>query len=970
MKKHFYRVFAVVLALVIAVSLVPARKVAAKVTPETLLVGTKTQRSNSHLPFDGDYADNNIIRSQFIYPSTKISSMKDDRIISMEFYIKDVAEEAWGVTFEIRLMEVSVTTIESEFIDTANATVVYTGQLSGLSTNMKINFDKPYTYKGGNLLVEFRTLNRGSKSYVSFYSESTTAKGYYGYHNNLLPSTGSTETELPICTFEYFDGYIINVINSCDKYITVDVPKYTIEDEEVEVKVEFEDLTTIFPNLADIELDYDVVVCKDGDPKTVIELTDGKFMMPDYDVQITVSPKQVFVPSEMSFALIQFTGNAASFGAKEYSKYAMMIPADVLKLFCYDTVFGVYITTLTETEYNVSIYNCDTLEECVTPLATLVVDGDGDAENIIEAYFDQPVEIDNSKCLWFMIETDGNVQTSYHFVDENTGILHYYVEGEEQWKTDSNNALALYGLYNSSNTEGKVSAIINKSPEANVDTVHGYADILKENKQGNKEKFVPQQSVTGTTIYIEPHDIDGYKLDKILVNGEKLTINNGVYSFQMPAKNVTVDAQFVLDPVRITERTTGAVLTNITKTELVSYLQSIYTSTPSKDFLYIYAKNNTQYDCVGYNDGDGWIYPTVTIAKSLEDTYGETYIIGELIEAPIASEFTFTAPEELEYDGEAKEATVTTEIETSRTITVNYFDSNGDKLKAAPTEAGTYTVKIDVTAGKYLSAIEDLTDTTWTFEIEESDDLTIENPDVISWTYDGKDNSGECTANIEEAEIYYSLDNENWSKELPTIIDAGTYTVYAKAELTNYITATTSWEYEVSKKDLTITSGSARTIFNGKVLTCDKYNVEGLVGEDQIDVKCAGKILYYGKTLNTVEYAFSPETNADNYNVVVVEGELYVAQDEILILIDMFGDWAKQTERQIHNHIQKELGEFAIVGVAFEAEDGTYVPFDGEDVSIINFFPGDTPFGLTTSVQLEFEDGSTRILTLRLQLVY
>ena len=82
-------------------------------------------------------------------------------------------------------------------------------------------------------------------------------------------------------------------------------------------------------------------------------------------------------------------------------------------------------------------------------------------------------------------------------------------------------------------------------------------------------------------------------------------------------------------------------------------------------------------------------------------TASVTYAIAKAI--PTADDFTFTPPTSLTYDGNPKTATVTsTKIDASY-VTVKYYQ--GETEVSDPTNAGTYTVKIDVTeSGNYFAA--------------------------------------------------------------------------------------------------------------------------------------------------------------------------------------------------------------------------------------------------------------------------
>ncbi len=99
----------------------------------------------------------------------------------------------------------------------------------------------------------------------------------------------------------------------------------------------------------------------------------------------------------------------------------------------------------------------------------------------------------------------------------------------------------------------------------------------------------------------------------------------------------------------------------------------------------------------------------------------------QFIPALAAWNFIYTQPTGFVYTGEAAEipddivVSKTTGIGTVSgigTISVKYYDEQ-DNLVDVPTKAGTYHVKIDVSAGDKFGAQEGITDESWTFEIAE-----------------------------------------------------------------------------------------------------------------------------------------------------------------------------------------------------------------------------------------------------------
>lgn len=112
--------------------------------------------------------------------------------------------------------------------------------------------------------------------------------------------------------------------------------------------------------------------------------------------------------------------------------------------------------------------------------------------------------------------------------------------------------------------------------------------------------------------------------------------------------------------------------------------------------------------------------------KWSDGTTGEKKLRWEIVKrTPTAGNFTFTAPENLEYDGTAKEATVRWSTGGDRTMGMGYWPDNtftviykqNGKVVAAPTDMGTYQVYVTVPGNEDINAVSELTDPSWTFTI-------------------------------------------------------------------------------------------------------------------------------------------------------------------------------------------------------------------------------------------------------------
>lgn len=177
----------------------------------TVADGTET---NSNVPIYGLWADA-YLRCQTIYPASEIEAaatttgMTGGTISSLTYYLSTPAAEAWTGTWEVKLMEVSATTL-SAFVDMTTATTVYTGTLDGTGSTMTITFSTPYTYNGGNLLIEVSETTSGNYKSASFYGVTATGASWQGYSSSSWASiTGSAKAFIPKTTFTFTGGTTI-----------------------------------------------------------------------------------------------------------------------------------------------------------------------------------------------------------------------------------------------------------------------------------------------------------------------------------------------------------------------------------------------------------------------------------------------------------------------------------------------------------------------------------------------------------------------------------------------------------------------------------------------------------------------------------------------------------------------------------------------------------------------------------------
>ena len=164
--------------------------------------GTAT---NEFIPFWGYWVDDGSTKSEMIYPATELYFMTDSDIKSLTFYkTSGETTSSWGnASFQVFLKEVDNTTMGSGYIGMENATIVYQGGVdaSGGERTVTINFDEPYHYNGGNLLVGIYETRVGSYSKAIWYGEAVTGGSAYS-------RSGSSYTKkdfIPKTTFSYIE---------------------------------------------------------------------------------------------------------------------------------------------------------------------------------------------------------------------------------------------------------------------------------------------------------------------------------------------------------------------------------------------------------------------------------------------------------------------------------------------------------------------------------------------------------------------------------------------------------------------------------------------------------------------------------------------------------------------------------------------------------------------------------------------
>ena len=223
-----------------------------------------------------------------------------------------------------------------------------------------------------------------------------------------------------------------------------------------------------------------------------------------------------------------------------------------------------------------------------------------------------------------------------------------------------------------------------------------------------------------TAIFTPDVTNKGYSVDQ---NGTDLYLNAHQHSwkYELSEDGKTITATCTADGCNLTGNSGGNVtivapdentLTYDGNTKEARLENTLTTGVTLPDIKYYYKIGEQEYQL------ETGAKPTNAKSYRAEITVGgvNASVDYEIKKAtPTADDFTFTPPTSLTYDGNPKTAKVTsTKIDASY-VKVKYYQSETEV--SDPTNAGTYTVKIDVTESGNYTAKADLTDENWAFTI-------------------------------------------------------------------------------------------------------------------------------------------------------------------------------------------------------------------------------------------------------------
>ncbi len=135
------------------------------------------------IPLDMYNTDNYYYRSQWLLYESELNFSEPKVIHGFEFYYPGANDKVVdGLKIRVKLKNVGDFNCfeESEWYNTDDADVVYYAGVSVKDEIVSIHFNMGYRYSGGNLLVEFENMTKGSGLYLG------NSTGWLGYNDGLV----------------------------------------------------------------------------------------------------------------------------------------------------------------------------------------------------------------------------------------------------------------------------------------------------------------------------------------------------------------------------------------------------------------------------------------------------------------------------------------------------------------------------------------------------------------------------------------------------------------------------------------------------------------------------------------------------------------------------------------------------------------------------------------------------------------
>ena len=217
------------------------------------------------------------------------------------------------------------------------------------------------------------------------------------------------------------------------------------------------------------------------------------------------------------------------------------------------------------------------------------------------------------------------------------------------------------------------------------------------------------------------------------------------------------------------------------------------------------------------------------------------------------------------------------------------------QAKAEGTEAGTY--KMHLTKDLFSNKNSNFKKVTFVVEdgsliinrksIDDQNRISVTKPSDSKYNGEEHKNKPTVTDTKTNRTLVEGTDYElSYSKD---VTNAGTVTVTVKG-IGNYSGETTT-TYQITKRNVTLTSGSASKVYDKTALTNDTVTVsgEGFAKDEGATYTVTGSRIKVGSSKNTFTYELKENTKASNYNIEVKFGDLIVTAEDGEVVVTITG---------------------------------------------------------------------------------
>ena len=299
-------------------------------------------------------------------------------------------------------------------------------------------------------------------------------------------------------------------------------------------------------------------------------------------------------------------------------------------------------------------------------------------------------------------------------------------------------------------------------------------------------------------------------------------------------------------------------------------------------------------------------------------TASVTYEIGKA--TPMAKDFVFAAPGNLNYDGNSKIVTVSSTKISMDDVTVKYYDKYGEE--AEPKNAGDYIVKIDVAESTNYAAAKGLTADGWKFTIAKNTttpDVTLSGDTVY------KKDKIEPTATVKIGDTTLIEDKDytvTYGENTNAGNNAGTVTITAKG---NYDFTQVVKMFDITAQIIQVTAVNKSSRVGQDIVELTYTHTEGLPYEGDTftgalettaDKDKAGT---YGITKGTL-------TLGSNYNIVFTPGT-YTVEDKLPQDSFAFKD-------VVDGKVTKTYGDADFTVAATDEAEGSSVSYESTNTNV------------------------------------